>query len=189
MYFKILPMAAIQPHSDTKLSKKSSIIESGKTMFYFNQCANDPKVCISKKMFYIVCPTYLLSLGNLREGGDTERILSGRRIFSVRKRLEPASSSQITLVPSQETGERQSFMQEVNPPERSTFLQFTYSHLCQNFSRDRRETKFYARGQISREINFCTIHLFTFVSKLLQCGHSIIHSLIDSLFFIFVALK
>ena len=51
----------------------------------------------------------------------------------MRKRLESASSSQITSVPSQETGERPSFMQEVSSPERSTFVQFTYSDLCQKF--------------------------------------------------------
>ena len=85
VYFKILPVAAIQPHCDTKLSKKSSIIESGKSMFYFIQCANSPEVCISKQLFYIICPTYISSFVNLGEGGDTERVLSGKIIFFVRK--------------------------------------------------------------------------------------------------------
>ena len=93
-------------------------------------------VFLQKVCNFAMCPTYIPSLGNLTElhrGGDTQRVLPGRRIFFVRKRLKSASSSQITSVPSQETGESPSFMQEVSSPERSTFVQFTYSDLCQKF--------------------------------------------------------
>ena len=40
------------------------------------------------------------------------------------------SSSQITSLPSQETGERRSFMQEVSPPERSTWVHHLLIQIC-----------------------------------------------------------
>ena len=63
----------------------------------------------------------------VKRGVDTQRVLSGKRLLarSERQALHKLRRSRL---------KRPGFMQEVSSRERSTFVQFTYSDFCHNFS-------------------------------------------------------